>query len=115
MEIGRLKEEADNISSYEFSDDIFFTFHGILSLLDTKALNAFVGNRCQKRCPICFKLPRELKEDPMAVFDIVPGVVPLLCLSILHFLLRAFDHLLKLGYHKKYVIFILFQILAVFS
>ena len=101
-EISRMVDEEKNLGVMEFSENIHFKFHGILSLLDTKALNAHIGNRCQSRCPICLKLPRELRENPNVIFEAVPGVIPLLCLSILHFLLRSFDHLLKLGYHKKF-------------
>ena len=99
-EITRMKEEEKNLIVLPFSDSISVIFRGILSLLDGKALNADVGNRCQSRCPICFKLPSDLRDNPETIFPAVPGVIPMLCLSILHFLLRSFDHLLKLGFHK---------------
>ena len=40
--------------------------------------------------------------DINIIFEVRPGVIAHLCLSILHFGLRAFENLLKIGFHKKF-------------
>ena len=100
-EINRLLEEREFLDDLDIDEDITVTFHGILSLLDQKALNALVGNRCAKRCPVCGLLPREYMQDGVN-YQLFPGVISYLCLSILHFGLRTVENLLKIGFHKYF-------------
>ena len=101
-ELNRLKEEEIFLDDLDVDDGIKVTYNGILSLLDQKALNALVGNRCQKRCPLCGLLPREYMADGEIIYHLFPGAISYLCLSLLHFGLRTVENLLKIGFHKYF-------------
>ena len=101
-ETNRLKSEASNLEPLQWSNDIRFKFRGIMTLLDGKAMNSVVNNPATSRCPFCSRLMREVVANPDIIFDVKPGVLSHLCLSILHFGLRSFENLLKIGYHKKF-------------
>ena len=101
-ELNRLLEEREFLDDLDLGGGIKVSYNGILSLLDQKALNALVGNRCAQRCPLCGLLPREYLQDGEINYEFFPGVISYLCLSILHFGLRTIENLLKIGYHKYF-------------
>ena len=102
QELNRLLEEREFLDDLDIDENIKVSYNGILSLLDQKALNALVGNRCAQRCPLCGLLPREYLRDGEINYQFFPGAISYLCLSILHFGLRTVENLLKIGYHKYF-------------
>ena len=66
-------------------------------MIDNKVKNTLLGNPDQQKCPFCGKRMEEAMHCDINFAS--EGALSLMCLSILHFLIHAFDHIRKVG-HK---------------
>ena len=97
IEKGQLKAEELALRNYihEWLNGIFLEFEGYDAMNDMKVFNAVHGNTAQSVCPICGAKPSEVN---LLNREFTPKIdLHELCMSVLHFLLRLFEHLLKIG------------------
>ena len=94
-EIDRLKSEANNLRPFNSEMGIKVSFRVFFTMCDQKIelLKWNVGS--SMRCPFCRFLQRLFHED--LDFHADPNALGDLCVSVLHFLLRVFDHFLKVA------------------
>ena len=124
MEAARLREEVKNIIPLDITPEISVKMHGYFSMMDSKVctgkylclyshLFSNLKNVLQildvldsafQRCVLCgLTGPGMTSLD--AIFHLDPNALEMICLCILHFGLRIFSFLLKLGYHKTFKVF----------
>ena len=92
-EINRLKSEANQLKPLETISGIKVCFCVIMSMCDMKIENLKWGNRSAMRCPFCLFSQKFFHED--LDFLTHSDRMTDLCFSILHFLIRFFEHFLK--------------------
>lgn len=100
-ELDRLSNEVKELRPYAWARNIIFTFIAICSMCDGKMVNVILDNNAQVRCPFCRALPRDVL-NPNSIFDVDPFAIALLCLSVLHFRLRIFEHLCKVAFRLDF-------------
>ena len=97
IEKGQLKAEELALRNflYEWMDGITIEFEGYDCMNDQKVFNACHHNTAQCVCPVCGAKPSQVNRMDL---DFTPKIdLHELCMSILHFTLRLFEHLLKVG------------------
>ena len=93
-------DQVKALGIFEWSDEISFEFVGIQSMMDGKCINAVVGNKCTAKCPYCL-LHQQMNTPEMRKKMVPPeSTLDLMCLSILHYLLRLLEHFLNVGKRK---------------
>ena len=102
IETDRLKEEHSKLQPYEWFQGCFLSYKGFLSLIDGAMLTYITRNVTHWRCNFCFLLPREYALLPPGQYQIREDALDTMALSILHFMLRVGDHLLKIGYSQDF-------------
>ena len=125
MEAARLREEVKNIIPINITPQISVKMHAMFSMMDSKVCTGkylcsyshlFISNlknvlqildvldSAFQRCVLCgLTGPGMTSLD--AIFHLDPNALEMICLCILHFGLRIFSFLLKLGYHKTFKVF----------
>ena len=92
-EITRLKSEANNLQPFISDTGLKVTFIVFFSMCDMKIENFKWGNSCAMRCPFCRFLQTLFHEDLIFLGDV--HAMSDCCISVLHFLIRFFEHFLK--------------------
>ena len=93
QEIARLKKEARELIPFKTRNGVIITFTLFMSMCDMKIENFKWQNTSAMRCPFCrrlqseFHLMIEFLGDQDSMGDC--------CISVLHFLIRSFEHFLK--------------------
>ena len=108
-EIDRLKKEARNLVPYISENGLKVCFTVFFSMCDQKIENIKWNNNCNMRCPFCLFLQTQFHEE--LDFEADMDSLGDLCMSILHFLLRFFEHFLKVLLLKNFKFYFLFYIL----
>ena len=106
IEKGQLKAEEIELRGYvhEWINGITIEFEGYDSMNDLKVVNACHDNNAQCVCAICGAKPSQVND---LNGDFTPKIsLHELCMSILHFTLRLFEHLLKVGAKIKAKVFL---------
>ena len=93
QEINRLKAEAENLVPFVSDSGLKVNFLVFFSMCDQKIENLKWDNFCSMRCPFCRFLQSCFHEDLLFIVDV--HAIGDCCISDLHFLLRVFDHFLK--------------------
>ena len=101
-ETDRLKGEIATLHPYQYLPNVRIHFQVINCMNDGKVLNILTNNDCTQRCPLCKLLERQYRNADQDDYEISPEDINLLCLSILHFGLRLFDNLLKIGCSQSF-------------
>ena len=105
-EIHRLQDEIADLEPFIWSEDVTVDFSGHFCMCDGKVCNEFTGNPATQRCPLCHKLPKEYRgqKGNLEGTDIKEEAweaIQELVVAPLHFGLRVFEHLLRLGSMKN--------------
>ena len=98
-EIERLKKEAQKLAPYITDYGIKVCFKVFFSMCDQKMENFKWKNTSSMRCPFCRVLQGEFHRDHD--FEVKNDSLSDLCMSILHYLLRFFDHFIKVILHEN--------------
>ena len=106
-EIHRLQDEIADLLPFHWDNDVTVDFSGHFCMCDGKVCNEFTGNPATQRCPLCHKLPKEYrgKKGNLEGTDIKEEAweaIQELVVAPLHFGLRVFEHLLRLGCMQKF-------------
>ena len=99
-EKARLDQERKELIPYEWAEGVTFEFHGWYCMCDMKVSNTYLDNPNMKVCPICKAKPKEV-NDLDRTFGAIPEALSELSLAILHFSIRTFEHLVKIGAKNK--------------
>ena len=99
-EKARLDKERKELKPYEWAEGVTFEFQGWYCMCDMKVSNTYLGNRAMSVCPICKAKPRDV-NDLDRTFGAIPRALCELSLAILHFSIRTFEHLIKIGAKNK--------------
>jgi hypothetical protein len=96
----RLKEEVNELKPLVLIDNpkITISYKGLFTMIDGKVLNELTKNPASSSCPICHKTSRQM-SNPDQEFTPKPGTLEYGA-SILHFGLRSFEAIVKIGYRQ---------------
>ena len=106
--LARIKIEKDrlflerkelNDFEYQWCEGVIVKFIGFYSMCDKKVQNGYLDNRHQATCGICGAKPSQVNED--LDFDPREEAICELCIATLHFTIRTFEHLIKIGAKKR--------------
>ena len=120
-EATRLKDEVRNAVPLNLTPNISVKLHGLFSLMDSKVVtgriligiyvydNKVIGiflfpdvlDTAYQRCPLC-GMTGAAMTSLETIFQLNPEALEMICLCVLHFGLRLFSFLLKLGYHQTF-------------
>jgi hypothetical protein len=99
-EFNRLKTELSNLEDYTVHSEprVRIHFYGLLTLVDGKVVS-LITRINSSRCSLCGKGRKDLRRKE-CTFDPIFENLQFGC-SILHFGIRVFETLLKIGYKKE--------------
>jgi hypothetical protein len=102
IEYQRLQKEMDQLQNYLISENprISVSFSGLFTLIDGKVLCSITGAKTTE-CPFCHKSGKELAKNE-GPFEVESTRFLEYGASPLHFGLRAFSALLKMGYKQDF-------------
>ena len=96
-----LDRQRQALLGYDWLEGIHIDFCGFYAMCDMKVLNGIIQNPRQSVCPICFASPDEVNDLNRNFEVLCNHALGELCLSILHFSMRTFEHLIKVGAKLK--------------
>ena len=96
----RLKEEVKKLETLVLVDDprVTVSYKGLFTMIDGKVLNELTKNPASSSCPLCHQTSRQM-SNPEGEFTPKPGTLEYGA-SILHFGLRSFEAIVKIGYRQ---------------
>ena len=92
-----LDRQRKALVGFDWLEGIHIEFCGYYSMCDMKVLNAIIDNPRQSLCPICFATPDQVNDLDRDFLPLCDHALSELCISILHFAIRVFEHLIKVG------------------
>ena len=96
-----LDKQRKALLGFDWLEGIHIEFCGYYAMCDMKVLNGIIENPRQNVCPICFATPNEVNDLDRDFEPLCYHALSELCLSILHFAIRVFEHLIKVGARVK--------------
>jgi hypothetical protein len=96
----RLKEEIKKLETLVLLEDprVTVSYKGLFTMIDGKVLNELTKNPASSSCPLCHQTSRQM-SNPEGEFTPKPGTLEYGA-SILHFGLRSFEAIVKIGYRQ---------------
>ena len=100
IESSRLLQEVNTLKTLVLiaNPKVSVSYKGLFTMIDGKVLNELTKNPASSSCPICHKTSRQM-SNPEGDFTPKPGTLDFGA-SILHFGLRSFEALCKIGYRQ---------------
>ena len=102
-EISRLFEEMKAASDHPYTKfpGIEISFCELFSMHDQKITGSLCNNLSMQKCPFCFATPSMIQNDEVHNFKIKNPQFLHFGLSPLHFRMRAFENICKMGFNRK--------------
>jgi hypothetical protein len=100
IESSRLMDEVKNLQTLILIEDpkVSITYKGLFTMIDGKVLNELTKNPASSSCPVCHQTSRQM-SNPDGDFTPKPGTLEFGA-CILHFGLRSFEAICKIGYRQ---------------
>ena len=99
-EYERLQTEIRQLTKFEWTSSISIQHIGFCTMCDGKVTNAINDNDSTQRCPFCGFGMKDFNRDLTFLAD--PQALAQLCLCVLHFGIRAFEHVCKVGFNQDF-------------
>ena len=97
----RLNSEIETLSNFEWTENVTVGYVGFNSMNDQKVLNVVSDNSSSQRCPFCLAGPGDVNRTDVNFLP-DPEALGHLCLSVLHFGIRAVEHVFKVGFNQDF-------------
>ena len=94
----RLRTELLNLQPLQLTPNITIKYEGLLTLVDGKVIQQLMECPSSSSCPICMGTYRQIASQ-QGDFSPKEGALQF-GLSLLHFIIRAFEALLHIGYRQ---------------
>jgi hypothetical protein len=93
-------DEVKNLQTLILIEDpkVSITYKGLFTMIDGKVLNELTKNPASSSCPVCHQTSRQM-SNPDGDFTPKPGTLEFGA-CILHFGLRSFEAICKIGYRQ---------------
>ena len=103
QEIARLNEEMKAAADHPYTKfpGVEISLCPLFSMHDQKITGALCNNPSMQKCPFCMATPTMIMNDEVHQFEIKKPEFLKFGLSPLHFRMRAFENICKMGFNRK--------------